>query len=276
MTAASSESPNTSILASASAGQSAASPEESLAPAISLEAVDLSYRGRVALEAVSFDVPQGSFTALIGPNGAGKTTILRILLGLLEPDGGAVTLFGHPSNGSRVAIGYVPQRMQIPAGFPLTVHEAVLMGRYGELRPGRKPGRQDHILVRSALDRVGLAHLERERFVELSSGQQQRALIARALAGAPRLLLLDEPTAELDPAAQARFYALVCDLQHGEGLTLLCASHDLEVVSAHADRVVLIDRTVRAVGTPTEVLGSEASKQAYAFPPPHEHEPESA
>jgi ABC-type Mn2+/Zn2+ transport system ATPase subunit len=119
---------------------------------------------------------------------------------------------------------------------------------------------------------VGMSDLAGRRFSDLSGGQQQRALIARALAGEPHLLLLDEPTAGLDPAARARFYALVCDLQHGQGLTVLCASHDLEVVAEHVDRLVLLDRAVRADGPPREVLTSPALGRAYAFPDPHDHD----
>jgi ABC-type Mn2+/Zn2+ transport system ATPase subunit len=224
---------------------------------------------------VTFSVAPGSFTALIGPNGAGKSTLLRILLGLLAPDRGTVEVFGVPAGararGGARPIGYVPQRVKLPAGFPLTVAEVVLMGRYGRLGLLRRPGAADHARTSEALAQVGMTELAGRRFSELSGGQQQRALIARALAGEPHLLLLDEPTAGLDPAARARFYTLVCDLQHGQGLTVLCASHDLEVVSEHVDRLVLLDRAVRAEGPPREVLASAALGRAYAFPERHDH-----
>jgi ABC-type Mn2+/Zn2+ transport system ATPase subunit len=224
-----------------------------------------------ALEGVSFAVAPGSFTALIGPNGAGKSTLLRILLGLLRPDRGEIEIFGAPAGDRGRPIGYVPQRVKLPAGFPLTVSEVVLMGRYGRLGLLRRPGAADRALAAEALAQVGLSELAGRRFSDLSGGQQQRALIARALAGEPHLLLLDEPTAGLDPAARARFYALVCDLQHGQGLSVLCASHDLEIVSGHVDRLVLLDRAVRADGPPREVLASAALGRAYAFPVDHEH-----
>ena len=240
-------------------------------PAAALRGVSFAYDGRPALKDVTLEVSRGSFTALIGPNGAGKSTVLRLLLGLLRPQSGEVEVFGGAAGDGRHAIGYVPQRVRIPSGFPLSVHEVVLMGRYGRIGIGRRPRREDRARVGQVLERVGMERLERSRFAELSGGQQQRALIARALAGEPRLLLLDEPTAGLDPAAQARFYALVCDLQHGEALTLLCASHDLQVVSAHADQVILLDGTVRVQGPPSAVLGSPALERSYAFPPPHHH-----
>jgi ABC-type Mn2+/Zn2+ transport system ATPase subunit len=229
------------------------------------------YGREPVLEGVTFTVAPGSFTALIGPNGAGKSTLLRILLGLLRPTRGRVEIFGAPAGDRGRPIGYVPQRVRLPAGFPLTVAEVVLMGRYGRLGLLRRPGPTDRARAADALAQVGGTDLAPRRFSDLSGGQQQRVLIARALAGEPHLLLLDEPTAGLDPAARARFYALVCDLQHGQGLTVLCASHDLEVVSEHVDRLVLLDRAVRAEGPPREVLESAALGRAYAFPARHEH-----
>jgi ABC-type Mn2+/Zn2+ transport system ATPase subunit len=239
--------------------------------AVELDGVSFSYNGAAALVDVSLVVPRGSFTALIGPNGAGKSTLLRLLLGLLRPTRGEVRVFGERPGRPGASIGYVPQRIRLPSGFPLSAHEVALMGRYGRLGIGRRPGREDHAKADEALRRVGMEPLAARRFGELSGGQQQRVLIARALAGEPRLLLLDEPTAGLDPAAQARFYTLVCDLQKGAELTLFCASHDLAVVSAHADRVILLDRSVLAQGAPSDVLGSQATQRSYGFPPPHDH-----
>jgi ABC-type Mn2+/Zn2+ transport system ATPase subunit len=245
--------------------------EPSSGPAVLLEGVHASYGEQTALEDVSFAVPTGAFAALIGPNGAGKSTCLRMLLGLVRPTSGTVSVFGSAPGRGRGAIGYVPQRVHIPRGFPITVLDVALMGRTGLLGPGRWPRRQDRELARAALDQVGLAESSGRRFQDLSGGQQQRVLIARALCGAPRLLLLDEPTAGLDSGARARFYALVCDLQHAGGLTLLCATHDLDVVGDHADQLILLDRTVRAKGPPAEVMASGALHQAYPLPMAHVH-----
>ncbi|MSR35421.1 MAG: metal ABC transporter ATP-binding protein [Gemmatimonadetes bacterium] len=241
------------------------------APAVRVRDVWFAYDREPALEGATFTVAPGSFTALIGPNGAGKSTLLRVLLGLLRPDLGDVEIFGAPAGDRARPIGYVPQRIKLPAGFPLTVSEVALMGRYGKLGLLRRPGAADRARVAEALAQAGMSDQAHRRFSDLSGGQQQRVLIARALAGEPRLLLLDEPTAGLDPAARARFYALVCDLQHSQGLTVLCASHDLEAVSEHVDRLVLLDRAVRAEGPPREVLASAALGRAYAFPARHEH-----
>jgi len=237
-----------------------------------LERVRASYDGRPALEDVSFDVPEGSFCALIGPNGAGKSTCLRLVLGLVRPDAGRVEVFGGPPGHETRPVGYVPQRVVIPRGLPISVLDVAVMGRTALLGPGRRPGVRDRELAHHALEQVGLGEVAQRRFQDLSGGQQQRVLIARALCGEPRLLLLDEPTAGLDSAARARFYALVCDLQHAQGLTLLCATHDLDVVGEHADTLILLDRTVRAHGRPSDVLASGALGRAYPFPAPHRHE----
>lgn len=241
------------------------------APAIVLDGVSASYNGRPALENVSFTVPEGTFSALIGPNGAGKSTCLRLLLGLVKPDAGHVEVFGRGPGQDTRPIGYVPQKVTIPRGFPITVLDVALMGRTGILGPGKRPGTVDRDAARAALVQVGLGELETRRFQDLSGGQQQRVLIARALCGEPRLLLLDEPTAGLDSAARARFYALVCELQHAKGLTLLCATHDLDVVGEHADALILLDRTIRVQGRPADVLRSGELGRAYPFPAPHAH-----
>lgn len=240
--------------------------------ALLLEGVSASYDGRPALDNVSFQVAEGRFAALIGPNGAGKSTLLRVLLGLVQPESGRVEVFGRPPGGRREQpIGYVPQKVVIPRGFPITVLDVALMGRTAALGPGRRPRAADRELAVEALGQVGLGDLANRRFQDLSGGQQQRVLIARALCGEPRLLLLDEPTAGLDSGARARFYALVCDLQHARGLTLLCATHDLDVVGDHADSLILLDRTVQAQGSPAQVLESGALGRVYPLPTSHVH-----
>ncbi|MCG6989335.1 MAG: metal ABC transporter ATP-binding protein [Gemmatimonadetes bacterium] len=246
-------------------------------PAVLLDGVSASYEGHPALEDVGFQVPQGRFAALIGPNGAGKSTCLRLLLGLVRPTAGRVEVFGHPPlTGDSDGVGYVPQKVTIPRGLPIAAQDIVLMGRTAARGPGRLPSRRDRELARTSLDQVGLADLAARRFQDLSGGQQQRVLIARALCAQPRLLLMDEPTAGLDSAARARFYALVCDLQHARGLTLLCATHDLDVVGEHADSIILLDRTVRAQGTPAEVMSGGRLEQAYHFPAHHVHQDHAA
>jgi zinc transport system ATP-binding protein len=241
-------------------------------PAVAFEDVWFSYNGANTLEGASFDIQRGRFEALIGPNGAGKTTALRLLLGIMAPDRGHVRLFGARPGQQQESVGYIPQRVTTPRGFPLTVEEVVLMGRYERIGLGRWPRREDREAARRALERVGLSHLGTSMFGSLSGGQQQRVLIARALAGDPDLLLLDEPTAGLDPAAREDFYNLCCTLQREARLTLLVASHDIDAVAQHADYVVLINHTVLITGSPHDVLHSSLLQEAYRFPERH-HEP---
>ncbi|MGD2122146.1 MAG: metal ABC transporter ATP-binding protein [Gemmatimonadota bacterium] len=238
---------------------------------LELKDVWFSYGNREVLEGVSLEVPAGSFAALIGPNGAGKSTLLRILLGILKPLGGTVSLFGRPPGKHGQPIGYVPQGIRLPSGFPLSVEDVVLMGRYGLLGPVRRPSGKDRRRVTEALEQVHMDHLAQRRFEDLSGGQRQRVLIARAMVSDPCLLILDEPTSGLDPAARARFYGQVCDLQRARGLTLFCASHDVEDVAQHAQTLILLDHTVKAAGPPQEVLRSRAILETYHFPPPHVH-----
>lgn len=248
---------------------------ESSRPAILLDHVRVTYDGHLALNDVSFRVDEGRFAALIGPNGAGKSTAIRVVLGLIPPQSGRVEVFGKaPGQGG--LIGYVPQKVDIPRGFPISVLDVAIMGRTGVLGPGRRPRAEDRERARAALDQVGLADAASRRFQDLSGGQQQRVLIARALCSEPRLLLLDEPTAGLDSGARARFYALVCELQHAQGLTLLCATHDMDVVGDHADTLILLDGTVRVQGPPSQVMSSGALGRAYPFPTAHVHSTDGA
>ncbi len=182
-------------------------------------------------------------------------------------------LFGAPPGHQAETIGYIPQRVTVPRGFPLTVLELVLMGRYERIGLGRRPRARDRDAAARALARVGLAEFASRRFGGLSGGQQQRALIARALAGDPQLLLLDEPTTGLDPAAREDFYNLCCQLQREAGLTLLAASHDIDAVAHHADHVILMNRTILATGTPHEVLHDPVLQETYRFPARHHDTP---
>jgi ABC-type Mn2+/Zn2+ transport system ATPase subunit len=236
---------------------------------VSFEDVSFSYSGLQVLERVSFQVTQGQFAALIGPNGSGKTTALRLLLGIMPPTRGRVLIFGASPGSQAEVVGYIPQRVSPPRGFPLTVGEVVLMGRYGRIGLGRRPRLSDRRAAGQALERVGLGEFTGNRFETLSGGQQQRVLIARALAADPDLLLLDEPTAGLDPSARSDFYNLCCTLQREARLTLLAASHDIEAVAHHADHVVLLNHAVLAVGPPQDVLSSPLLQQAYRFPERH-------
>jgi zinc transport system ATP-binding protein len=195
--------------------------------------------GRV-LNGVSMEVRPGDFMVLLGPNGSGKSTLVKVALGLLEPVSGSATLFGLPARNPRARepVGYVPQRAAISSRVPATVSEVVLTGRaHGS--PFGVFGRADRAATTSALERVGLAHLASRRIGELSGGEQQRVLIARALVSDPRLLVLDEPTAGVDKASQELFAETLRDL-NASSVTILMVAHDVGAVGPHLTRVVAL------------------------------------
>jgi ABC-type Mn2+/Zn2+ transport system ATPase subunit len=205
---------------------------------IRLQDLSLGYDGRAVLERVSFAIERGEFLALLGPNGAGKTTLLRGMLGLIPVLAGRIEYgFDWPTNPP----GYVPQGERLNPIFPLTVLEVVLMGTYARLAPLRPVGRRQRQLASVCLEQVGLADLARRPFWELSGGQKQRVLIARALAVEPVLLLLDEPTAGVDPDAAASIMELIAQLNHDRGLTVVLVSHQLRFVRPLARSVVWVE-----------------------------------
>jgi zinc transport system ATP-binding protein len=219
--------------------------------------------GRV-LNGVSVAVQPGDFLVLLGPNGSGKSTLVKVALGLLEPAGGTTTLFGFPARDARARekVGYVPQRAAISSRVPATVAEVVLTGRvhgspFGVFR------RADRDAAAKALDRVGLAHLAGRRIGELSGGEQQRVLIARALVSDPRLLVLDEPTAGVDKESQSRFAEILRDL-NASGVTIMMVAHDVGAVGPYLTRVVALHQ-----GHLDEIPLEEAREQIGMFVEDH-------
>ncbi len=234
-------------------------------PVIELDHVTVTFQDLLALEDVSLAVPAGSFLAVIGPNGAGKTTLLQVILGLVRPVAGSVKIFGRSPDvlgAERRRIGYVPQIMSVDLTFPVSVGEAVLMGRYGRIGLLRRPSAGDRAAARRAMKRVGIADLADRPIRRLSGGQRQRAFLARALANEPDLLLLDEPTTGVDAASSESLYELLRIL-HAEGITMLVVSHDVGVVASYVEGVVCINRRLVVHGRPAEVLGSEELAKMY-------------
>jgi ABC-type Mn2+/Zn2+ transport system ATPase subunit len=216
--------------------------------------VSLGYGGRAVLEHVSLTIEGGEFVALLGPNGAGKTTLLRGMLGLMPVLAGRIEYgFDRVANPP----GYVPQRETLNPLFPLTALEVVLMGTYARVAPLHPVGRRQRQLATACLEQVGLVELAKRPFWALSGGQRQRVLIARGLAVEPEMLLLDEPTAGVDPGAAVAILELLGQLNHTRGLTVVLVSHHLRLIRPLVRSVVWVDAGRMQKGTTETMLTPE-------------------
>jgi iron complex transport system ATP-binding protein len=228
--------------------------------------LDYGYSGHVVGQGANISLTTGEIACILGPNGGGKTTLFRTLLGLIPPLGGQVLLEGvelHARPRSEVArmIGYVPQAHL--GYFPFTVQDVVLMGRTAHLSPFAVPSRADRERAMAAIERVGLVHLAGAVYTRISGGERQLALIARALAQATPLLVMDEPTASLDFGNQVRVLETVMGLA-GEGIGILLSTHDPDQVFLCADRVALVHRgTVTDIGSPETGLNAGLLQELY-------------
>ena len=228
-----------------------------MSDAVRFESVSFSFDGTSVIEDASFSIEDGDVISVIGPNGAGKTTLARLMLGLLEPQEGRIEVFGRSPQVARTSLGYVPQYAQFDPAFPVTVMDVALMGRLGpRIGPYR---RKDKQAARAALSEVGLENLEDRPFAALSGGQRQRVLIARALAGDPRLLILDEPTANVDAAVESRLSTLLTNFNRR--MTIVLITHDLGFVSESIRHVVCVNRWVKI--HPTEEVTPEMISGLY-------------
>lgn len=230
--------------------------------AIEVSHLTAGYGSRVALDDVSFSVEQGCLAGLVGPNGSGKSTLIKVIMGLHKPWSGEVRLAGRNGRGGRPLIGYAPQSELVDWAFPVTVLDVVLMGRYGNVGLLRRPSDEDREVSMRSLDRVDMASLKDRQIGELSGGQQRRVLIARALAQEADLILLDEPVAGLDAAAQHDLLRLLEDLRK-EQRTLLVATHDLSCVASDFDHAILLNKRVVAFGRPKDVFTPELLSEAF-------------
>ena len=226
--------------------------------AAELRGVGFGYRpGQRVLEDVDLRIEEGEFVALAGPNGGGKTTLVRILLGLGRPVAGTALLWGEPAHrfSRRRTLGYLAQRSELGGDAPATVREVVSAGRLaagGLLGPLR---RRDRELVVEAIARVGLDSVADAPLRTLSGGMQQRAFIAKALAGEPSLLVLDEPTTGVDAESQESLAALLDRLHSELGVTIVYVSHEFGAVERFVQRLVLVRRSVVFDGRPDDLPG---------------------
>ncbi len=231
--------------------------------AIAFEHVNYRYKYKEVLKDVSFEAEPGDFIGIIGPNGSGKTTILNLILGLIRPQSGKITVFGYDVNSGRKYVSYLPQFSPTDPRFPILVYEVVLMGRYRDLGFFKKPKREDFILVDKALSAVDMIHAKNIPFGHLSGGERQRVLIARALVQNPKILMLDEPTSALDVKSKNDIANLVWHLHKKLGLTTLFVTHDLNIVSDFATKVLYINKKVYGFGRPEEILTQKMLEEIY-------------
>ncbi|MFT5422554.1 MAG: zinc transport system ATP-binding protein [Phycisphaerales bacterium] len=217
-------------------------------PALRLRGVGFAYPGTRAdaLQGVTIEVSSGERLGVLGPNGGGKSTLLKLILGLLEPREGTVEVCGRaPSEARRAGlVGYLPQKVDAGLDWPLTVRQVVMMPSKLGLRPWQRVSEEARSAADRAIDLVGMGEHARTPIGKLSGGQVQRAMIARAVAGRPRVLLLDEPTVGVDVVGQRRFGELIQRLHNEMGLTVITVSHDLSTVAATSDRVACLRRTL--------------------------------
>ena len=234
--------------------------------AIALDNVRLELGGRTILDAVTLGIAQGEFIGVLGPNGAGKTTLFRAILGLVAPSQGLISVLGRPAARGDAAIGYAPQSRRPAAGLHLSgwEHVARVVGghRWG-LFPLDALGRAE---VDRVLDLVGARGLARRPLAEMSGGERQRLLLAQALVGQPKLLLLDEPLASLDLSHARAIVTLVRSIQGETGATVLFSAHELNPLLGAIDRVLYLGKGSAALGTVEEVITGPVLSGLYGSP----------
>ena len=206
---------------------------------VKLEDIWVYYDGVPALEAVSLSIKQEDFLGIIGPNGGGKTTLLKVILGLIKPNRGRVSVLGNPPERMRKFIGYVPQYSLFDHEFPISVWDVVLTGRCGQRGVFKRYSSEDKQLALHALETVEMSNFKDRQIGRLSGGEQQRAFIARALAAEPKLLLLDEPIASVDTPMQIGFYELLERLKRQ--MAIVMVSHDIGAVSIYVDKIACLN-----------------------------------
>ena len=217
-------------------------------PVIELHGVSVYYNSTPILQEIDLSVGQHDFLGIIGPNGGGKTTLLKIILGLVRPSLGTVSVLGETPAKGRSHIGYVPQHNLFDRDFPISVWDAALMGCYAHVGLFRRYGVEARNAVAKALKTVGMLEHKDRQMGKLSGGEQQRVFIARALVGEPRILLLDEPTASVDPTMQTEFYELLDKLK--QRMAIVLVSHDISAISVHVDKIACLNRQLFYHGSP--------------------------
>lgn len=226
--------------------------------AIAIKNLFFSYDGREILSDVNLSIRSFDSICIVGPNGGGKTTLMKLMIGLLNPDRGEILIYGRRPEEAKKLIGYVPQYAEYDKQFPISVKEVVCMGRLGNSFTGRY-SRHDWDQTMTALREVGLEQFADRAFSSLSGGQRQRALIARALASGGEILILDEPTANIDQETELHLFELLGELN--QRMTILMVTHDVGFASKFFKRIACVNR--RVVIHPTSELTGELIKEMY-------------
>lgn len=233
---------------------------------IELKEVTFAYGNREVLDKVDLKIHRGDYLGIIGPNGGGKTTLLKLMLHLLYPQSGEITLFGKPIDtfNEWYRIGYVPQKaVAFDSNFPATVYEVVAMGRYGRRGIFHSLTRHDHTAIRKAIKEVEMEEYKDRLITDLSGGQQQRVFIARALAAEPEMIFLDEPTVGVDVNTQQQFYNLLRRLNQSLELTLILVSHDIDVIANEATEIACVNKTLIYDSNPKHFVKTSALQELY-------------
>jgi len=229
-----------------------------MSPIIEFSKVNFSYEKNQVLDSVTFTLESGKPAAIIGPNGGGKSTLLKLILGIESPTSGEIRIFGKPPGKSSERIGYMPQYLQFDYQFPVSVHEIVLMGLIDQAPWGRfnKKLKQQAL---DALAVVGLSEFAKTSFAALSGGERQRVLIARAIVSHPKLLILDEPTNNVDPAVEEKLLVLLGDLR--KRMDIITVSHDIDFVSENIEMVICVNKSVHI--HPVQSLNKDTMSELY-------------
>lgn len=228
---------------------------------ITLDHLNIGYNGQPVLSGISASIARASFTAILGANGSGKSTLLKTLLGLLPPLAGRI--YTTRPGGAPLVFGYVPQSNQFDPIYLLTGFEVALMGTYGRVRSGRFVPVIERVFTHECLRAVGAEEFAHRRFAELSGGQKQRVLIARALATRPDVLMLDEPTAGVDPTATHAIMDFISQIIQEREITALFVTHDFALVRKHAQQVIWLHQGKVLHGTADELLTPERMAEIF-------------
>jgi len=227
---------------------------------IGVENLCFQYQSVEVLTDISFEIAAGDYVGLVGPNGSGKTTLVRAILGVAPSLTGKVALFGQALEQFQDwhKIGYLPQKLgAFNPNFPATVREVASLGLIARKSFPRRLDRADQRAVDRALERLGIADIGQKLIGELSGGQQQRALIARAIVGEPELIILDEPSAALDPESREHFFTILQDLNRNSRVTMILVTHDMGTIGQYANKLLYIDRKIIFYGGFDEFCRSE-------------------